>query len=163
MPIASIYFIPLFIIKKCSNIFQGFCNRACNFGGMSLLLYRTTATTTITAATAFVFHGEAVTCSNFSKAFPSQNVADIDGSCCIRDANTLSAILFKTVQLKLKTIYRTLFSKQNKRNIYVKYGHKTNTIKANDIICHPHSSSHHSGIRCRQLNHHRYIFCDTEN
>jgi hypothetical protein len=163
MPIASIDFIPLFIIKKCSNIFQGFCNRACNSGGMSLLLHRTTATTAITAATAFVFHGEAVTCSNFSEAFPSQNIADIDGSCCIRDAKTVSAIHFKTVQLKLKTIDRTLFSKQNKRNIYLKYSHKTNTMKANDIICHPHFSSHHSGIRCRQLDHQQYICCDMEN
>jgi hypothetical protein len=82
MPIPSIYFIPLFIIKESSNILQGFCNcapnpggrslplqratAAPNSGGRSLLLQRATAATTIATAIAFIFRGEAVACSNFS-------------------------------------------------------------------------------------------------
>lgn len=78
MPIASIDFIPLFIVKESSNIFQGFRNCASKSGGMSLLLQSATATRTIVTVTAFIFHGEAVAGSNFSKAFPSQNITDID-------------------------------------------------------------------------------------
>lgn len=78
MPIASINLITIFIVEQSSNIFQGFCNRAPNSGGMAMLLPVATATAIITTATTFIFCREAIACSYFSKAFSSQDIADID-------------------------------------------------------------------------------------
>lgn len=81
MPIARINFVSLFIVEERSDVFQGFCNCAPDFGGTGTLL-GTAITTTFTTTTTFILHRDAVACFYFSKAFPRQYVAYIDGSSC---------------------------------------------------------------------------------
>ena len=98
MHIPCINLIALFIIKKSSDIFQCFCNCASNSGRIALLLR--TATTLDTVAALF-FHRETVACSYFSKTFPSQYIADINGPCHTRDVkNSLDThIMMKQIQI----------------------------------------------------------------
>lgn len=89
MPIACIDLIPLFIIEESSNIFQSFSDRAPNSGHLGTLLWIATAATALATKAAFIVQWDAVARSYFSKAFPRQNIANIDRPCCNRNANSV--------------------------------------------------------------------------
>lgn len=88
MSVACIDLVSFFVIEESCNIFQSFRNCTPYSRGMGPFLRTATDTTTF-ATTAFIHHWVTVTCSYLSKAFPCKNIADIDGPCCNRDANTV--------------------------------------------------------------------------
>lgn len=91
MSVARIDLIPFFVVEEGRNIFQSLCHRTPYSGGIGLVPFLRTATytTTFSATTAFILHWVTVTCPYLSKAFPRQNIADIDGSCCNESAKTV--------------------------------------------------------------------------